>query len=383
MTLIKYFWLLGAAVLASLSFSSCSEEPEEPAKERLILIYAVAANSLEADLSNDMREILEAAPELNLKNNAILVYSVDYSNECKLQKLVYNKHAGKFEFSIETIFPELPLSTSGERINDVLTYVSQTYDYERKGLILWSHATGWIPWDKGSTPGEDKMKSFGDDRYQGGTYKTNINDLAAAIPANEFDFIWFDCCYMANIETFYQLRDKTSYLVGYVEEIAAAGMPYDLTIPRLLNKDSDLEGAATVMADYYAKSGYTAPISIIHAYDLNRLALTAKEIFALGEAPSSMSYIQNYTRSQTMGSIKFYDLGQLLESYTGVGENIIQEFKNALEEAVVYKTSNGYSWPGPVINPAHYSGLSVHNFVDNNTYEENFYKELDWYKATR
>lgn len=379
--------LLILPVVSGIMASCAQDEPDEISaeKERLILIYAVAANSLERNLTLDLNEILKVAPRLNLDNNILLVYSVDYSNECKLRKLVKNSKTGKFEFALEKTFPELPLSTSKERINEVLNYVNDHYDYERKGLILWSHGTGWIPSATGSTPATEKRRTFGEDKYEGVSYQTNINELAEAIPEYVFDFIWFDCCYMANIETVFELRNKTPYIIGSVEEIPSDGMPYDRTMPYLLQKDADLKMAATLFFDYYDDEKVTAPISIIATDDLPKLAETAKKIFATGVAPTNLSNIQNYTRG-TMYSkgYRFYDMNQLLKSYTVTDESLEDELEEIMKKVVIFRLSNSYTTPGPAItNPTNYSGLSMHFYRDNDSYDETFYRELDWYKATR
>lgn len=382
-------------MIAGIILGSCKDSEDEPQldkeKERIILIYAVAANSLQSDLTSDINEIIKVAPNLDLEHNSILLYSVDYSNVCKLQRLEFNKTTGRYAFTILKEFDELPLSTSPERISEVLNYVDVNFKSQKKGLILWSHATGWLPAPYGSTPMGAKRRSFGSDRYptaSSPSYETNINELAEAIPSGVFDFIWFDCCYMANIETVYQLRNKTDYIVGYVEEIASYGMPYDLTMPYLLRNNADLKGAADMVYRYYDTLGYSAPVSIMATSGLTKLAEVSRNIFSAGTAPEKLTSIQNYTRSWlTKDGIYFYDMGQLLQSYKFesevVAETLNEELAEALSETVVYKVLSDYTWPGPVININHYSGLSMHNFVDNGSEDAAFYKELDWYKATR
>lgn len=391
MKLLKCIWSL---LVPLVMFSSCSDEPEpEPESgRRLILIYAVAANSLQGDLRNDTREILSVAPQLDLKHNVVLMYSVDYSNECKLQILEQNPETKKYQFTTIQEFPELPLSTSPQRIREVMDYVNDNYiEYEKKGLVLWSHATGWLPAPNGDTPAmtyeESRRKSFGSDKYPNSnspSYETNINLLSEAIPEGMFDFIWFDCCYMANIETVYQLRNHADYIVGYVEEIGAAGMPYDKTMPYLLQGDANLVGAAMMVYDYYDRAGMSAPVSIMATENLENLAKVASDIFHTGEAPADLSYIQNYTRSWlTKDGIYFYDMKQLLESYSGLDAAMVAELNAAMDNVVVFKVFSDYPVPGPQIEAEHYSGLSMHNFKDNGSFNNNFYKELDWYKATR
>lgn len=383
--------------------TSCHDngfDPEAPQKgESLMLVYAIAANNgLQAALFDDKYEILVSAPNLDLKNNTVLVYSVDNTNSCVLEKLTRNSSTGKYEYVTVATFPELPLSTSPERISEVLNYVNDRYHYSTKGLVLWSHGTGWIPTEIGSTPMLEKRRTFGRDKYEGVNYETNINELAEAIPDGVFDYIWFDCCYMANIETIFELRYKTKRIVGYTEEIASYGMPYNLTTPYLLQRNPDLVGAADELVAYYDRMKYSVPVTIVNTEELDELASASKEIFRLGLPPVNLSQIQNYTRSWlTADGIYFYDMGQLLESYTPVpnddgtintagSEKLAQAkslFKEMMNRVVEYKVFADYTWPGPVINANHFSGLSMHHYVPKETFDEKYYTTLDWFRATR
>lgn len=371
---------------------SCSDkdEPDPPLeKERLILIYAVAANNLQGNLTSDLREILSVAPQLNLQNNIVLVYSVDYSNECKLQQLTFNSATRKYEFSTVKTFDETPLSTTSERMSEVMNYVNDNYEYPNKGLIMWSHGTGWLYWAQGEGPRNSKFRAWGEDLYNGQTYKTNIPALAEGIPSGIFDFIWFDCCYSANIETIYQLRDKSPYIIGSVIEISAAGMPYNLTMPYLLQKNSDLKGAAQAFYEYY-DGYYPYAISIIKTEGLTDLSLIAGEIMSNYDAPEDFSFIQNYSiLFDGSKRTTFYDLQQLLEGYEGVPEQINAKLENCILNTVIFNKISDKNWTNSYIRTperidvARCSGISMHNFIDNGSVSDNFYKTLDWYKATR
>lgn len=380
----SFFAFIGCLLIA-LWFPSCVGQEDEPViqgeKERLILIYAVAANNLQTNLKYDSLEITVAGPQLDLTNNKVLMYSVVNSGVCLLQELQKNSRTGKYEFVTVTDFPEEPLSTSGERISEVMEYVSANYDYQKMGLVLWSHADGWLPWFAGSTPSYSRKKSFGWDNFDGATYKTNITELAEAIPAGMFDFIWFDCCYMANIETIYQLREKTDYIVGSVLEIASDGMPYNLTMPYLLQKNADLENAAFALFSFYDRNNVPVSVSIIKTGELEQLAEVAKTIISEGTLPTPLTGLQTYQRSPI--TEKFYDMGQLLRTYMDITEETEQQLTSALNGAVRYKLISDYDFNGRPINTSVYSGLSMHNFVDNGSGNAEFYKILDWYKATR
>lgn len=371
-------------ILFNFIFLSCnSDEPEyigEGDKNNLVLIYAVAANNLQYNLDSDMNEILTAAPQLDLINNKVLVYYVKKDAICQLTELVYNKEKATYEFKeIGPEFRDLPLSTSVERIREVIEYVDENYDYSHMGLILWSHATGWIPWFGGSTP----RRAFGRDEYDNNVYQTNITDLAEAIPEGIFDYIWFDCCYMANIETLYELKDKAPVIVGSVLEVPADGMPYHLTMPYLVNGTTNLKGAAQAFFDYYNEmdSRYiAASISIVNTSELQRLAEVCRYIFFTGGKPNLSIGIQNYSR---LSGSPFYDMEQLLDSYTTLTVEDAVLLAHAMDNAVVFKLITDHDFNGKFIDTKKYSGLSIHNYNDANNDVENYYKELSWFKVTR
>lgn len=375
-----------------MCLQSCEQEDTIPESSdpggRLILIYAVAANNLQKNFYSDMQELKDVAPRLDLKRNKVLVYAVLNDAVCALMEL-------DSQGRLDTVarFPELPLSTSPERINEVMEMVRHDYAaYPYKGLVLWSHATGWLPYFGGNSPRKPVMHSFGSDNYHDANYQTNITDLADAIPAGLFDFIWFDCCYMANIETYYQLRDKCDHLVGSVLETDEDGMPYDLTMPYLLRREADLRAAAFEFYDsciakdeFYQQHMPTVHIavsvSIVDTQALNALASASRVFFATGQPPLTFTDIQNYSRLS--GNRPFYDMEQFLDAYSDVNEIARANLKQAFSDAVTFKLISDKDFNGRPISVADYSGLSMHAFADNGTPDNNFYKVLDWYKATR
>lgn len=390
----KYLYIFIAFLLMAFAATGCvsPSENEPPGEEnggdsadssegdgRLLLIYAVAANNLDTYLTYDMREICKAGKDLNLNDNCVLVYSVDRSNEPKLQRLV--KRSGDYVFETVHVFNEkLPLSTSPERMREVIEYVCSQYQYSTYGLVLWSHATGWRPFFGGSTPPQVRKYSFGQDYYEGQQYQMQITQLPEGIPGGIFDFIWFDCCYMGNIETIFQLREKAEKIVGYVMEIASEGMPYDLTMPYLLRNNANLIGAAEQLFDYYEYRNTAVTVSIVDTEGLDALARASSEFFLNGTPPTSFANIKNYSR---LAGYPFYDMGQLLEAYQGITAEEVAKLKEAFSGCLEYKAITDFDFNNRYIDPEKFSGLSMHHFIDNGSADENFYKTLDWFNATR
>ena len=114
------------------------------------------------------------------------------------------------------------------------------------GLIIGCHGKAWIPVASGSLsypmrrsaeddlwatpPGAKQTRSFGDKGYE-----LNITELKEALEAQQFrfDYLIFDDCFMANIETLYDLRSVIGYIVASPCEVMGDGFPYDRIVPHL------------------------------------------------------------------------------------------------------------------------------------------------------
>ncbi len=73
-----------------------------------------------------------------------------------------------------------------------------------------------------------------DDRSFGDTGRSiDITNFAAAVKAQNYrpDYLLFDACFMANIETLYDLRECTDYVIAAPCEIMAQGFPYERAMP--------------------------------------------------------------------------------------------------------------------------------------------------------
>lgn len=81
----------------------------------------------------------------------------------------------------------------------------------------------WIP-----MPGALLTRSFGDTGRS-----IDITNFAAAVKAQNYrpDYLLFDACFMANIETLYDLRECTDYVIAAPCEIMAQGFPYERAMP--------------------------------------------------------------------------------------------------------------------------------------------------------
>ena len=385
--------VLTAMLMLPLLWSCSEDNPEPPVPqgpmdrvERTVLMYAVASNSLSYNLDLDMKEIQQVAASLDLKKSRLLVYSVQLDPKTgetmqpKLQRLV--KMSYGYDFQTIKEYDSLNRSTDTERIAAVIADVKYLSPSDKDGLILWSHSDAWLPsptWTASNT----MQYAFGQDKDGKVSHYCEMPDLAATIPAGMFDFIWFDSCYMANVETLYQFRGKADYLVGSVTELSEYGMPYDVTLPELLKKDVNLvQTAALEYNTYITQTNSPFTISVLDLSKVENLADITAHCYSDFKYLDGTTGLQCYSRRVNPA---LYDFGQytreiIRQNHPDTSEQLLTEFQKALDEVVVYKACTDKSFTGYPINRVNYSGLSCHRLSNDMTLKGAvFYRTLDWY----
>lgn len=375
--------------LSLLLLVSCHSDTPDPVVEecqRTVLVYIVATNTLSGNEERDMAEMLEGIEIAGNSQCRWLVYLRSYNQLPALYEIVSNKGVG--EKRLLKSYSSTPLSTTVERMSEVLEDMRQLAPAKEYGLVLWSHALAWEPASSASaakTSGSGMSKySFGEDRGDGTTAasKMDICDLASAIPSQLLDFIWMDCCYMGSVEVAYQLRDKCRYYIAYPTEVLSAGAPYQLTMPYLLGENADVTGAAKAMFDYYDGLSGIQRSATIAVYDMSVIEQLADAAHAIMQRYQSISTdgLQRYTRGSNG---PYYDLEDYMKRQAeanGSGEEATTALHEALESFVVYKDATPGMLGSFAIDKERYSGVSVHPYEDDGSYRNVYYATLDWYK---
>lgn len=276
-------------------------------------------------------------------------------------------------------------SASPETFNRFIQYLITTAPAERYGLIVFSHATGWLPQGALENPTlEEKPLSrtvFDDNGEQ-----MTLAELADALPADtKFDYIVFENCFMGGVEVSYALRNKADRLLVSSAEILSPGFQeiYSSSLCRLLAPTPDLSGFA---ADYYnyrnAKSGNhrSATVSVINTSAMPALTALASEIIS-GTSPLDEEKLKTMQRFNRHDYTLFFDLEEYL---CELAPDRATEIRTAISEAVEYAAATADFMPtyDHGFHIARHCGLTVYipqtRFPALNT----AYTETAWYKAT-
>jgi hypothetical protein len=104
----------------------------------------------------------------------------------------------------------------------VIARAKALYPDAKFNLLVFSHASGWLPGNSLYTPkfasDMDTKSIFADNGQQ-----MELMDFATAIPVKAFEYIIFETCSMAGIEVVFQLRDKADYILASSAEIVSPG----------------------------------------------------------------------------------------------------------------------------------------------------------------
>lgn len=353
-------------------FAACGNHNDEPLPtcppptpvDRTLLVYMVANNDL-GDEGWDMADISEmrtaAAAGAITPGHRVLIMHQAPTGRSMLKEL----HT---DGSIDTLLvyddSESPVTIS--RMTQIFDDMATLAPARSYGLVLWSHGTGWL---ENGLSERAPLRSYGYDRGR----CMNVTSLARALESASFDFIYFDCCFMAGVEVVYELRHVAKTIVGSATELPKSGMPYDLTLGHLLR--GDMEAAAAATFGYYdglQGSKRTCTISVIDTSALDDLALATRRVYADARELPQGVLPQSFERSSTS---HYYDLAHFVTLISPSAEATAQ-WEQAAARAVTYKAATPAIFNSITIST--HCGLSTRIPASEASISSSGYDQLQW-----
>lgn len=349
--------------LVSAGLTSCHKDEATLPVRHTVLVYMVAQNSLgyrsNSHLSYaqaDSAEMVKGLPYIP-EDGRILMYIDD------------NELPRLYELTHHTSTPRLVrrwtsdvCSASPETFGEVLSYVKSAFPSDDYGLVMWSHADGWLPSTDTTYTRYASPLSFGIDSGPGSHMSNkgaqmNVGDMARTISETgmHFRFMFFDACLMQNLEVAYALRHATDYVIAAPIATPGAGSDYtnDIRYGFFSSDPSDI--ARTYLRDVqdpsYDDPGFGLSISSIRTDRLQALADALKEALPhsslMGRQSPDFSNVLNYQAylAQYYFRPHNYDARQALR--TILPEEYFQRVNEALNEAVAFHGATDRFWIGP------------------------------------
>lgn len=325
--------------LAALLWSCERNDDDAQIAHRTVLVYMVADNSLGTSYGSDrddLDEMLVAAKRGALRGGGRLLvyYNRPGTAEGKAPQLLEVTREG---IVVRKTYPDdaAVYSVDPQRMEQVLDDVEQTAPATDYGLVLWSHAIGWL--ESPTSKAAPKRRSFGDDRG----YSMKISSLARVLEGRRLSFIYFDCCLMGNVETIYELRHCAPMIVASPTELGIDGMPYGQNVPLMFKSTPDVVGMAKNTFEYYRTA--TDPrdrecqMAVYNTRAFNRLAAASRAVFELvDEYPVANYSLQRLGYDEYRSRVWSYDMADVMALLAKNSPELLAQWRAALESAVVY-----------------------------------------------
>lgn len=411
----KWLYTLLVVVLAACS----NEIPEQqPAKRsgRTVLAYLISNSpkSLEKNLQDNVVDMYMALAEIKDSCTLLVFYRPqEYSSYLDVPTLLCFDTDGRGNIN------NLPALTGTDLTFESVCQVAQKKEYtmnsqiatdpvvmeevlkdmqkiapsDSYGLILGSHASGWMKGDS------VQSKAFGDDDG----YNIDIPDLADVLKnsfSEKLDFVLFDACMMGNAEVGYELKEVTSHCIASVMETPGYGFPYDQILPYLYSENVDYSAVCHEFVSFNKTNNLWGTCAVMDCSQMENLASAVKaKLSEWQDALSSVS-MQN-VQQYGVGSYRYFsydvlDFFRELGRKSGVVKTTdlneaIASVQSALNQAVIAKdclSGVDYDFDGAVIDGTRFCGIGMYipeeynPYVANKTAWNDYYKQsISWYHA--
>ena len=398
------------ALCTALLASCHKDEPETPIT-RTILVYMAAQNSLGAGKFQraDSAEIANGHEYIPADGRVLMLIDDDRAPRLYevTQRTGQPRLVRQWERDVCT--------TSPATLLEVLGYVKQTFASADYGLVMWSHADGWLPATDTTYTRYTGLLSFGidsgpDGRLSNNGAQMNVEDMATAIndAGMHFRYIFFDACLMQNVEVAYALRHATDYVVAAPMSTPGAGSDYTADI-----RDGFFAANPSAIARAYLTtvqnpananlySDFGLSISCIRTDRMQALADALREALPYstltGRQSADMTGVLNYQAytSSYLYRPHNYDARQALRAILPAEQ--FERVSAALDAAVVYHGSTASFWIGPglwtmqtvPVETDDYRAVSI--FIPQDVYSANAsctlhgdlnrsFRQTEWYTA--
>ena len=358
----KLFTLFICMISLAMTFTSCSEEAfdtDSVNKQTILVFYpwtgSQSSTGLLGYLQNNIDSISDGIIDRKgLNNSRVLVFLSDKYNHSTLYDLQYNATTKSVD--------RVPLKeyegasyASAEGIADIMNEVKTQASALNYALIVgvhgcgWTYASDWSRYPYYARPSVTRPRDnnfsgiqFGPDpnapltRFFGSVSLAenamDISTLAEGIRQSglKMQYILFDACYMSNIETAYELKDVTNYMIASGSEIMAAGLPYRSMWSYLNSPTPNYSGIVSTSVNFYKNS--SAPFCNLAAIDcrqVEKLASVMKDINAEYQLSADVS-LDSIQHLDGFRPNLFYDMETYVDSLHPSGY-LLDQFKNQLK----------------------------------------------------
>ena len=380
---MKYFLYLAFVFCALFSCISCNDSNDVDVNDinkQTTIVYMPWTGSgtdsgLLYDFMNNLDSIEGAIVNNRGTNGRVLVFLSSSTDSSSLYEIVYQrgqiKHVNIKKYAGHNYTTATGLASI---LNDAKSY-APALNY---AMIVSGHGTGWTykeDWTSYPTPAKRHMFNVQRrtplplTRFYGSVsdnqYAANISTIAEAIGITgiKMQYILFDDCYMANIETAYELRNVTNFLIASTSEVMSIGMPYHSMWKLLASPTPNYDSAVQAFYNFY--KNYTYPFGALTVVDCRKLdQIAARMKFINSRFTFNTALTDSLQVLDGFNTPLFYDMGDYVARLC-TNTDLLNDFNKDLKSAIrstchtdsVY--SHIYLYSPRYIKISRFSGITI------------------------
>lgn len=370
----RLLYAIASMLILVMGLNSCTGEAVdvEQVNKQTILVFLPwsggnSSNGLTYYLSNNLDSISQGIiDKKGLNNTRVMVFFSESADKSTLYDLEYD--------AVNRNVNRIPIKTyngatynSAEGFADVLNTVKTNAEALNYALIIgghgcgWTFADNWLDYPNYAKPHFEDWNSnhsqyeitaegysgiqFGNDpnlpitRFFGSVSKKDnsidVTTLAEGIRQSgiKMQYILFDACYMGNVETAYELKEVTNYLISSSSEILAMGIPYRTLWSSLNSVTPNYSSIVSSTISFYKNNNMPwINMAAIDCRQMDGLASIMKEINSKYKLDStvpldSIQPLDGFTPNL------MYDLKVYIDSLCPTGY-LKEQFSNQLKKTI-------------------------------------------------
>ena len=431
----KLFTFLISMLTLTSTFCSCSDEAfdvDSVNKQTILVFYPWTGGTNTSGLTSYLKQNVDSIcqgiiDKKGLTNSRVMLFFSDKYNQSTLYDLQYDA-------TTKTVsrVPVKPYEgneyCTAEGFADVLNEVKQNAEALNYALVVGAHGCGWTyssDWvnypynarpqlgnysgDKSNPSRKNNSASLNKDSFSGIQFGTDpnlpltrffgsvslsdnaidVSTLAEGIKMSgiKMQYILFDACYMGNVETAYELKDVTNYMISSSSEVMGAGVPYRTIWSYLNSATPNYSGIVSGIVNFYQTSDQPyCNMAAIDCRQMDKLASVMKEINSKYTLSSTVpldsiqpldGFSPNLFYDMSVYVDSLYPSGYLKDQYTAQMKLTVKAVAHT-DEAYTALKGGIYGTSFKVKN---YSGLSISDPSQHSVATKGREK-TGWWKAT-
>ena len=163
-------------------------------------------------------------------------------------------------------------------------------------------------------------------------------------------FIFADCCNFMCLESIYELRNVTDYVIGSPAEIPDLGAPYNTVVPAMFKHNSStssiIDGFVSAIIERYSEAypNYL-PLSAVESSKMEAVATATRDVLKTIAALPEGYAVKDSTIHYYYDGSKYYDFNPSYNIFFDAGDYVrskvsdadYRQWREALDNAVVVK----------------------------------------------